>query len=251
MSEEMKEAARQAEAMRAQLSLRDEKTSVKNNEKHALTAENPVTGQKRRGLLAVISGFSGAGKGTLIKRLMKEYDNYSLSISATTRAPRPGEQDGKDYFFVSRERFLDMIKNDELLEYANYVDHYYGTPKAYVEEQIEAGRDVILEIEIQGALKIRAKFPESVLIFITPPSAEELKARLINRGTETEEVIQKRLERAALEAVGVETYDYILINDNLDKTTKHLNYLIQDQHMRANQQLTFLEDMQKQLRTVL
>ena len=251
MSDKVREAFKQAEALSEQLSLRDEKTSVKNNEKHALTAEVSSETGSRRGILAVISGFSGAGKGTLIKRLMKEYDNYSLSISATTRKPRPGEEDGRDYFFVTKERFKEMIRNDELLEYASYVDNYYGTPKAYVEQQMAAGRDVILEIEIQGALKIRAKFPDSVLIFITPPSAEELKARLINRGTETEEVICKRLERAALEAVGVEAYDYILINDNLDKTTKHLNYLIQDQHMRATQQLAFIEEMQKQLRMVL
>ncbi len=206
---------------------------------------------KKRGMLVVISGFSGAGKGTLMKKLMEQYDNYSLSISATTRAPRPGEVEGKDYFFVDKERFMEMIKNDELLEYANYVGNYYGTPKAYVEAEMNKGRDVILEIEIQGALKIKAKYPDSVLIFITPPSAEELKARLINRGTETEEVINKRLQRAAQEAVGVEGYDYILINDNLDKTTKHLNYLIQDQHRRVPQQIHFIEQLQKELRTVL
>ena len=206
---------------------------------------------RKKGMLVVISGFSGAGKGTLMKRLMEEYDNYSLSISATTRAPRPGEKDGVDYFFVTRERFLEMIQNDELLEYAKYVDNYYGTPRAYGEEEMKKGRDVILEIEIQGALKIRAKYPESVLIFITTPSAEELKKRLTKRGTESDEVIRKRLERASLEAVGVEAYDYILINDNLDKTVKHLNYLIQDQHMRASQQLEFLEELQKELRTVL
>ena len=206
---------------------------------------------KKKGMLAVISGFSGAGKGTLMKKLMDNYDNYSLSISATTRAPRPGERDGVDYFFVTRERFLEMIKNDELLEYAQYVDNYYGTPKAYVEAEMKKGKDVILEIEIQGALKIRAKYPESVLIFITTPTAEELKKRLMHRGTESEEVIKRRLERAALEAVGVEAYDYILVNDDLDKTVKHLNYLIQDQHMRASQQLEFLEQFQKELRTVL
>ncbi|HIU87816.1 MAG TPA: guanylate kinase [Candidatus Avilachnospira avistercoris] len=206
---------------------------------------------RRKGILAVISGFSGAGKGTLMKELIRNYDNYSLSISATTRQPRPGEVDGKDYFFVSKERFKEMIKNDELLEYAQYVDNYYGTPKAYVEAEMEKGKDVILEIEIQGALKIRAKYPDSVLIFITTPSAEELLSRLKKRGTESDEVIKKRIERAMLEAVGVEAYDYILINDNLDKTVKHLNYLIQDQHMRASQQLEFLEEFQKELRTVI
>ena len=144
-----------------------------------------------------------------------------------------------------------MIRNDELLEYARYVDNYYGTPKAYVESEMEKGKDVILEIEIQGALKIRAKYPDSVLIFIITPSAKELISRLRHRGTESDEVIKKRLERAKLEAVGVEAYDYILINDNLDKTVKHLNYLIQDQHMRASQQLEFLEEFQKELGTVI
>ena len=206
---------------------------------------------KKKGMLAVISGFSGAGKGTLMKRLLNEYDNYSISISATTRDPRPGERDGVDYFFVTKERFQEMIQNDELLEYAKYVDNYYGTPKAYVESEMEKGRDVILEIEIQGALKIKAKFPETVLIFITTPSAEELKKRLMHRGTESDEVIMKRLERASLEAVGVEAYDYILVNDDLDKTVKHLNYLIQDQHMRVSQQLEFLEEFQKELRMVI
>ena len=206
---------------------------------------------KKKGMLAVISGFSGAGKGTLMKRLLNEYDNYSLSISATTRDPRPGERDGVDYFFVTKERFQEMIQNDELLEYAKYVDNYYGTPKAYVESEMEKGKDVILEIEIQGALKIKAKFPETVLIFITTPSAEELKKRLMHRGTESDEVIMKRLERASLEAVGVEAYDYILVNDDLDKTVKHLNYLIQDQHMRVSQQLEFLEEFQKELRMVI
>ena len=206
---------------------------------------------RRKGMLVVISGFSGAGKGTLMKELIKNYDNYSLSISATTRQPRPGETDGKEYFFVSKERFEEMIRNDELLEYARYVDNYYGTPKAYVESEMEKGKDVILEIEIQGALKIKAKFPETVLIFITTPSAEELKKRLMHRGTESDEVIMKRLERASLEAVGVEAYDYILVNDDLDKTVKHLNYLIQDQHMRVSQQLEFLEEFQKELRMVI
>ena len=206
---------------------------------------------EERGILIVVSGFSGAGKGTLMKELIKNYDNYSLSISATTRQPRPGETDGKEYFFVSKERFEEMIRNDELLEYARYVDNYYGTPTAYVESEMEKGKDVILEIEIQGALKIRAKYPDSVLIFIITPSAKELISRLRHRGTESDEVIRKRLERAKLEAVGVEAYDYILINDNLDKTVKHLNYLIQDQHMRASQQLEFLEEFQKELGTVI
>ena len=139
-----------------------------------------------QGMLIVISGFSGAGKGTLIRRLMAEHgEDYALSVSATTRAPRPGEVDGKDYFFLDKARFQEMIHEDRLLEYARYVDNYYGTPRDYVEEQMRAGKDVILEIEIQGALRIKGQYPEAVLIFVTPPSAEELRSRLVNRGTET------------------------------------------------------------------
>lgn len=199
-------------------------------------------------MLVVISGFSGAGKGTLMKGLIQNYDFYSLSISATTRAPRPGEQEGREYFFVSKKEFLQMMQNGELLEYARYVDNYYGTPKSYVEQELAKGKDVILEIEMQGALKIKAKYPDSLLIFITPPSVDELIRRLRNRGTETEDVIVKRLEKATMEAEGIEAYDYILINDNLDKTVKHLNYLIQDQHMRVRSQIKFLEEIRGQLR---
>ena len=204
----------------------------------------------RKGILAVVSGFSGAGKGTLMKKLMEKYDNYSLSVSATTRVPREGEKDGKDYFFVSKEEFQSMINKDELLEYAQYVDNYYGTPKKYVEAELEKGRDVILEIEIQGALSIHGRYPDSLLIFVTPPSAMELKNRLINRGTETEENIKKRLNRAAQEAVGVENYDYLLINDDLDEAVERLHKLIQDQHMRVCHQLDFISDITKQLRTL-
>ena len=142
-----------------------------------------------RGVLAVVSGFSGAGKGTIMKSLMAKYDNYALSVSATTRNPRPGEEDGREYFFRTREEFEEMIRQDQLIEYARYVENYYGTPKAYVEEQLSAGRDVILEIEIQGAMKIKEQFPESLLLFVTPPSAEELQKRLVGRGTETADVL--------------------------------------------------------------
>ena len=204
--------------------------------------------EREKGMLVVISGFSGSGKGTLMKGLMQNYDYYSLSISATTRSPRPGEQEGREYFFVTRERFLHMIQNGELLEYARYVDNYYGTPKSYVEQELARGKDVILEIEMQGALKIKAKYPDSVLIFITPPTIEELIRRLRGRGTETEDVIRQRLEKAAMEAEGIEAYDYILVNDDLVKTVKHLNYLIQDQHMRVRNQIRFLEDIRGQLR---
>ena len=141
------------------------------------------------GVLAVISGFSGAGKGTLMKALLEKYDNYALSISATTRNPREGEVDGREYFFVTEDRFKEMMEQDALIEYAQYVNHYYGTPKEYVLRQMEQGKDVLLEIEIQGALKVKERFPEAILIFVMPPNAEELKRRLIGRGTESMDVI--------------------------------------------------------------
>ena len=202
-------------------------------------------------MLIVISGFSGAGKGTLIRRLMAEHgEDYALSVSATTRAPRPGEVDGKDYFFLEKARFQEMIHEDRLLEYARYVDNYYGTPRDYVEEQMRAGKDVILEIEIQGALRIKGQYPEAVLIFVTPPSAEELRSRLVNRGTETDEVIRKRMNRAADEAVGVEAYDYILINEDVERSTELLHKVIQIQHMRVSQKLPFIYEINKELRTL-
>ena len=136
---------------------------------------------REKGILIVVSGFSGSGKGTIMKELLKQYDNYALSISVTTRNPRPGEEDGREYFFKTVEDFEKMIAKEELIEYARYVDNYYGTPRAYVEEQLEAGKDVILEIEIQGALKVKEKFPDTLLLFVTPPSAEELKSRLVGR----------------------------------------------------------------------
>ena len=148
-----------------------------------------MTENKKRGLLVVVSGFSGAGKGTLIRELLRQYPNYRLSVSATTRAPRAGEEDGKDYFFVSRERFEEMIAGHKLIEYASYVGNYYGTPRDYVEEMLAAGNDVILEIEIQGALKVKDIFPEAVFVFVAPPDAETLEQRLTGRGTENAETI--------------------------------------------------------------
>ena len=137
----------------------------------------------QQGILVVVSGFSGAGKGTLMKELLKRYDNYALSVSATTRQPREGEKDGEDYFFVNREYFQQMIEEGRLVEYAQYVNHYYGTPRDYVEKKMAEGKDVILEIEIQGALKVKKRFPDALLIFVTPPSAGELRRRLVGRGT--------------------------------------------------------------------
>lgn len=180
----------------------------------------------KNGLLIVISGFSGAGKGTLVKALLQKYDDYALSISMTTRAPREGERDGVEYFFSTREKFEETIEQDGLIEYASYCGNYYGTPRAYVEEQMARGKNVILEIEIQGALKIKKKYPESLLIFVTPPSACELKLRLERRGTESAEMIAKRLARAAEESEGIESYDYIVVNDDLEVCVKELHELV-------------------------
>lgn len=183
--------------------------------------------EAKKGILMVISGFSGAGKGTVVKKLLQNYDNYALSISMTTRAPREGEQDGREYFFVSRESFEETIEKNGLIEYATYCENYYGTPRAYVEEQLSAGKDVILEIEIQGALQIKERFPESLLLFITPPNAPELKRRLEGRGTETGEVIAKRLSRAYEESEGMDAYDYIVINDDLEQCVRELHAMIE------------------------
>ena len=162
-----------------------------------------------KGILIVVSGFSGAGKGTLMKELLKNHPGqYTLSISATTRQPRDGEEDGREYFFITTEEFEKMIAQDQLIEYARYVNNYYGTPRAYVEQKLEEGKDVILEIEIQGAMKVKKAFPKTVLLFVTPPTAGELKHRLTCRGTETEEVIDSRLRRAVEEADGMDQYDH-------------------------------------------
>ena len=179
------------------------------------------------GKMIVISGFSGAGKGTLMKELMRLYaDKYALSISATTRSMREGEKDGVDYFFVTKEKFEAMIEADELVEYARYVENYYGTPKAYVNEQLIAGKNVILEIEIQGALNIKKLFPQAILMFVTAPSAAELKRRLIGRGTETADVILARLSRAIEESKGIENYDYLIINDSIEQSVALIDQLI-------------------------
>lgn len=203
---------------------------------------------KRKGILIVVSGFSGAGKGTLMKELLKNYDNYALSISMTTRNPRPGETDGKEYFFSTRENFEKKIAEEGFIEYAQYCGNYYGTPRAYVEQQLEAGKDVILEIEIQGALKVKEKFPDTLLLFVTPPSAEVLRNRLVGRGTETMEVIDARMNRAVEESQGVEAYDYLVINDVLEECTKEIHEIVQMTKYQPARNAEFIEDFRKQLK---
>ncbi len=203
---------------------------------------------QHQGILAVISGFSGAGKGTVMKALLEQYDNYALSVSATTREPRPGEANGREYFFVSEQEFTSMIEKGDLIEYARYVNHYYGTPKAYVESMLAEGKDVLLEIEIQGALKVKQQFPEALLVFIVPPSAAELKNRLLSRGTESEDVIEKRLSRAAEEAEGMSSYDYILVNDTVEDCTARLHGLIQSQHYKTSANQKLIVQMEQELK---
>ncbi|MCI9213018.1 MAG: guanylate kinase [Ruminococcus sp.] len=201
-----------------------------------------------KGILIVVSGFSGAGKGTLMKELLKNYPGqYTLSISATTRQPRDGEAHGREYFFITKEEFEKMIAEDQLIEYARYVDNYYGTPRAYVEQKLEEGKDVILEIEIQGAMKVKEAFPETVLLFVTPPTACELKNRLTGRGTESEAVIDSRLRRAVEEADGMDRYDYLVVNDDLEICTRELHDIIQGEHRRSFRNKEFMERIKQDL----
>ena len=201
-----------------------------------------------KGVLTVVSGFSGAGKGTVMKRLIQKYDDYALSISVTTRTPREGERDGIEYFFKTKEEVESMIENDEFLEYARYVDNYYGTPRFYVEEMLAKGKNVILEIEIQGAMQIKAKNPEAVLVFVTPPSFEELRNRLIGRGTETADVIESRLRRASEEAEGMPSYDYILVNDQVEDCVDRLHQIILSERAKAQRNEEFINTIQQEAR---
>ena len=201
-----------------------------------------------KGVLAVVSGFSGAGKGTVMKALLKEYDDYALSISVTTRSPRPGEEDGREYFFRTREEVEKMITEDQLLEYAEYVGNYYGTPRFYVEDMLARGKNVILEIELQGAMQIKQKNPEAVLVFITPPSFEELKNRLIGRGTETEEVINSRLARAAEEAEEMDKYDYIVVNDQVEDCVHCLHQIILSERCKVHCNEELIKTIQEEAR---
>ena len=201
-----------------------------------------------KGVFTVVSGFSGAGKGTVMKRLIQKYDDYALSISVTTRNPREGERDGIEYFFKTKEEVEAMIENDEFLEYARYVDNYYGTPRFYVEEMLAKGKNVILEIEIQGAMQIKAKNQEAVLVFVTPPSFEELRNRLIGRGTETADVIESRLKRASEEAEGMPSYDYILVNDQVEDCVDRLHQIILSERAKTQRNEEFINTIQQEAR---
>ncbi len=203
---------------------------------------------KPQGLVIVLSGFSGAGKGTIMKHLLATYpDQYCLSVSATTRGRRPGEEDGREYFFITRKEFEAMIAAGELLEYAQFNGNYYGTPKAAVLDRIRQGKDVILEIEVQGALQIRDHFPDALLLFVTPPSADVLKERLVGRGTETMEVVSQRLAISIRESAQMEQYDYLVVNDVLEDAVRSVHQMIQSEHMRMSRNQETIDRMRQQL----
>ncbi|SEK28441.1 guanylate kinase [Pseudobutyrivibrio ruminis] len=202
-----------------------------------------------KGLVIVLSGFSGAGKGTIMKHLLEAHPNdYNLSISATTRDIRAGEKDGREYFFKTREEFDKMIENDELLEYATFNGNSYGTPRAYVEQLIERKKDVILEIEIQGALQVKKMFPDALLLFTMPPSAKELENRLVGRGTETDEVIKERLAISCKESQNMDKYDYLIVNDSLEKAVDQVHNIIQAEHYRVDRNHSAIKEMQEELK---
>ena len=185
-----------------------------------------------KGKLLVISGPSGAGKSTVVFKAIEGREDICFSTAVTTRSPRPGEVDGREYFFVDFERFREMVENDELLEHAEYVANRYGTPRAYVEQRMGEGLNVLLDIEVQGARQVRKKMPEAVLIFIAPPSIEELERRLRGRGTDTEAAIEGRLIRARQEFQEADFYDYLIVNDDVEKAAAKLNAIIEAEHCR-------------------
>ena len=187
-----------------------------------------------RGLLIVLSGPSGVGKGTVRAAVFANNQfQYVYSVSATTRAQRPGEVDGKDYYFVSREEFETMIQNEDLLEYAEYVGNYYGTPIQKIEENLAAGHDVFLEIEVQGAMKVKERMPEGIFIFLAPPNLEELESRITGRGTDAAHVIQERMATAKEEIELMQHYDYVVVNDQVKHAVDKINAIIQSEHLKV------------------
>ena len=197
-----------------------------------------------RGLLIVFSGPSGVGKGTVRQEIFSTPDHkFEYSVSMTTRAQRPGEVDGKDYFFRSREEFEELIRNGQMLEYAEYVGNYYGTPLAYVNETLDKGIDVFLEIEVQGALQVKKKVPDAVFIFLTPPDLNELEERLVGRGTDSEEVIAQRIERAREEIALMSEYDYTIVNDEVPLAAERVKRVIEAEHLRVDRVIGHYRNM--------
>ncbi len=203
----------------------------------------------KKGFLIVISGFSGAGKGTVVKELVEKY-GYSLSISATTRQPREGEVNGREYYFKTEAEFQNLIDYNGFIEWAQYVDNYYGTPRKFVENEMADGNDVILEIEVQGAMNVKQQYPDALLIFVTAPNAQSLKERLAGRGTESDETIAKRLKRAAEEADDMKEYDYIVINDNISDCVDTVNSIIVSNKCLRENNLGLMEDIKQELKAL-
>lgn len=202
----------------------------------------------KKGLLIIISGFSGTGKGTAIKKLLELYPNdYCLSISATTRNPREGEVHGREYFFKTKEDFEEMIMKQELIEYTQYVDNYYGTPKEYVEDQMDAGHNIILEIEIDGALNVKKLYPDALLIFLLPPSIKELEKRLRERGTESEDVIADRIKRASEESKVIREYDYVVVNDTIDDCVSTIHNIVEIEGLKVYRQKEVIHNIEQEL----
>lgn len=197
---------------------------------------------KEKGRLFVISGPSGAGKSTVVFKAIEGRDDVCFSTSVTTRKPRPNEVDGREYFFVDLDRFKEMVENDELLEHATYVANSYGTPRKFVEDKLDSGLDVLLDIEVQGARQINEKKPDAVKIFIIPPSLAELRRRLVGRGTDTERAIEARLIRARQEYAEADFYDYIIINDDPDRAAKELAAIMLAEHCKAEDRMHFLRE---------
>lgn len=193
------------------------------------------------GKVIVISGPSGVGKGTVVQELLSNNDDCTLSVSATTRAPREGEVHGVNYFFITKEEFQSRIKNNAMLEYAQYCDNYYGTPRDYVQQSIENGKNIILEIEVQGALNVKSTMPEAVTVFVMPPSMIELEKRLRGRGTEEEEVIQQRLKTAVEEMRQSPKYDYIVINHTVNQCVNDIKTIINSEKMKTDNMLDFIK----------
>ncbi|HEY4399300.1 MAG TPA: guanylate kinase [Lactobacillaceae bacterium] len=188
----------------------------------------------QRGMLIVLSGPSGVGKGTVRKAIFEDQDiDFQYSISATTRAPRPGEENGVDYFFISKEEFEDKITNGDMLEYAQYVDNYYGTPKSFIDQTLASGRDVFLEIEVQGAMQVRKKMPEGIYIFLTPPDLESLHERLVGRGTDSDDVIAQRVATAKEELKMMINYDYAVENDVVTNAVDRIKAIITAERLKV------------------
>ena len=196
-----------------------------------------------KGLLLVISAPSGGGKGTILKELFAQNQNLRLSVSATTRGPRPGEEHGKQYYFISREEFESLIAQGKMLEHAEYVGNYYGTSLKVIQDKLAAGIDVLLDIEVQGAAKVRAKCPEAVLIFIIPPSFEELSRRLRGRNTDSEEVIAGRLTKAREEYAQISNYDYLVVNDKVSEAAAEIMAILTAEDCRAKNRMHLVEDV--------